>query len=33
MQRAEIDLDARAETLGLADFDRLTYTTHQPAHD
>jgi 16S rRNA (adenine1518-N6/adenine1519-N6)-dimethyltransferase len=33
MQRAGIDLDARAETLGLADFDRLTYTTHQPTHD
>jgi 16S rRNA (adenine1518-N6/adenine1519-N6)-dimethyltransferase len=33
MQRAGIDLDTRAETLGLADFDRLTYTTHQPTHD
>lgn len=33
MGRAEIDLDARAETLSLADFDRLTETTRQPTHD
>ncbi len=33
MGRAGIDLDARAETLSLADFDRLTETTRQLTHD
>ncbi len=33
MERAGIDLDARAETLSLADFDRLTETTRQPTRD
>jgi 16S rRNA (adenine1518-N6/adenine1519-N6)-dimethyltransferase len=33
MGRAGIDLDARAETLSLADFDRLTETTYQLTHD